>query len=137
MLITKRNDGEQAWAAFEAEALPDYWDRLGWRDPFSSAQFTSRQAAYNERVFRSDAIYTPQLVVDGVRECVGSDRNAARAIVAESMRTPRAPVHVNRGCHSGTRQSPDSRSWRSRTCIQTKERSMKNVMCCGFVAMVV
>jgi hypothetical protein len=72
----------------------DYWDRLGWRDPFSSAQFTSRQAAYNERVFRSDAIYTPQLVVDGVRECVGSDRSAVRAIVAESMRMPRAAVHV-------------------------------------------
>src|SRR5215510_1570876 len=72
----------------------DYWDRLGWRDPFSSAQFTSRQAAYSERVFRSDAIYTPQLVVDGVRECVGSDRSAVRAIVAESMRTPRAAVHV-------------------------------------------
>src|SRR5262249_7758179 len=72
----------------------DYWDRLGWRDPFSAAQFTSRQAAYNERVFRSDAIYTPQLVVDGVRECVGSDRRAVRRIVAESIRTPRAAVHV-------------------------------------------
>jgi len=51
--------------AFEEHV--DYWDRLGWRDPFSSAQFTSRQTPYNERVFRSGAIYTPQLVVDGVR----------------------------------------------------------------------
>jgi hypothetical protein len=72
----------------------DYWDRLGWRDPFSSAQFTSRQTAYHDRVFRSGAIYTPQLVVDGVRECVGSDRGAIRAIVAGSMRTARAAVHV-------------------------------------------
>ena len=72
----------------------DYWDRLGWRDPFSSAQFTNRQTEYNERVFRSDAIYTPQLVVDGARECVGSDRSAIRAIVADSVRRPHAAVSV-------------------------------------------
>jgi hypothetical protein len=72
----------------------DYWDRLGWRDPFSSPQFTSRQTEYNERVFRSGAIYTPQLVVDGVRECVGSDRSAIHAIVADSIRRPRAAVSV-------------------------------------------
>ena len=72
----------------------DYWDRLGWRDPFSSPQFTSRQTEYDDRVFRSNAIYTPQLVVDGVRECVGSDRSAIRAIVADSIRRPRAAVSV-------------------------------------------
>ena len=72
----------------------DYWDQLGWRDPFSSPQFTSRQAEYNDHVFRSNAIYTPQLVVDGVRECVGSDRSAIRAIVADSIRRPRAGVAV-------------------------------------------
>jgi hypothetical protein len=72
----------------------DYWDRLGWRDPFSSPQFTSRQTEYNDRVFRSNAVYTPQLVVDGVRECVGSDRSAIRAIVADSIRRPRAAVSV-------------------------------------------
>ena len=72
----------------------DYWDRLGWRDPFSSAQFTTRQTEYNDRVFRTSAIYTPQLVVDGVRECVGSDRSVIRAIVADSIRRPRAAVPV-------------------------------------------
>ena len=72
----------------------DYWDQLGWRDPFSSPQFTSRQADYNDHVFRSKAIYTPQLVVDGARECVGSDRSAIRAIVADSIRRPRAAVAV-------------------------------------------
>ena len=72
----------------------DYWDRLGWHDPFSSAQFTSRQTEYGARVFRSNAIYTPQLVVDGERECVGSDRGAIGAIVADSIRRPRAAVRV-------------------------------------------
>jgi hypothetical protein len=71
----------------------DYWDRLGWRDPFSSAQFTSRQTEYS-RVLQSNGIYTPQLVVDGERECVGSDRSAIRAIVADSRRKPHAAVRV-------------------------------------------
>jgi hypothetical protein len=72
----------------------DYWDRLGWRDPFSSAQFTTRQTEYSDRVFRTSAIYTPQLVVDGVSECVGSDRSAIGAIVADSIHKPRAAVRV-------------------------------------------
>jgi hypothetical protein len=78
--------------AFEEHV--DYWDRLGWRDPFSSAQFTYRQTEYNERAFRSAAIYTPQLVVDGVGQCVGSDRSAIRAVVADSIRRPHAAVSV-------------------------------------------
>src|SRR6185436_900661 len=72
----------------------DYWDRLGWRDPFSSAQFTTRQTEYSDRVFRTSAIYTPQLVIDGVSECVGSDRSAIGAIVADSIHRPRAAVRV-------------------------------------------
>ena len=77
--------------AFEEHV--DYWDRLGWRDPFSSAQFTSRQTEYSG-VFRSNGIYTPQLVVDGEGECVGSDRSAIRAIVTDSRRRPHAAVRV-------------------------------------------
>lgn len=84
-------DGAQLIAL---EEHVDYWDRLGWRDPFSSEQFTSRQTEYNDRVFRSSAIYTPQLVVDGVRECVGSNRSAIHEIVADSIRRPRAAVRV-------------------------------------------
>src|SRR5579884_2405938 len=51
----------------------DYWDRTGWRDRFSSHDFTTRQQTYADR-FRLDSIYTPQAVVDGEREMVGSDR---------------------------------------------------------------
>ncbi|HSC29291.1 MAG TPA: DUF1223 domain-containing protein, partial [Vicinamibacterales bacterium] len=49
----------------------DYWDRLGWKDPFSSPRFTERQQAYARR-FRLDSIYTPQLVIDGRFETIGS-----------------------------------------------------------------
>ena len=49
----------------------DYWDRLGWRDPFSSPQYTARQQDYTNR-FNFDGVYTPQLVVDGRYGFVGS-----------------------------------------------------------------
>src|SRR5205823_7945904 len=49
-----------------------YWDSLGWKDPFSTPQSTERQRAY-ARLF-GGPIYTPQLVVDGTREMVGSRR---------------------------------------------------------------
>src|ERR1700683_4275790 len=41
----------------------DYWDRLGWKDPFSSPVFTRRQEGYG-RSFRLDSSYTPQMVID-------------------------------------------------------------------------
>jgi hypothetical protein len=68
-----------------------YWDNLGWKDPLSSPQATERQRAYAERFDRGQA-YTPQIVVDGARDLVGSDREA----VFEALRAaPKAaaPVH--------------------------------------------
>jgi hypothetical protein len=75
----------------------DYWDRLGWRDPFSSAVFTKRQADYDARVFGSDRSYTPQLVADGQFECVGSDRAAVRGAVLAAARRPKAAVTIETG----------------------------------------
>jgi hypothetical protein len=46
----------------------DYWNDLGWKDPFSDASFSARQAAYGGRS------YTPQAVIDGGTDVVGSDR---------------------------------------------------------------
>jgi hypothetical protein len=53
----------------------DYWDRLGWKDPFSSAAATRRQDGY-ARLLGLATIYTPQIVVDGHWQAVGSDRAA-------------------------------------------------------------
>jgi hypothetical protein len=50
----------------------DYWDRLGWKDPFSQAQFTQRQYDY-AKWLNSANVYTPQIVVNGTDEFVGSD----------------------------------------------------------------
>jgi hypothetical protein len=58
----------------------DYWDRLGWKDPFSSHDATERQRRYAE-LLGSGAIYTPQMVIDGSREAVGSDRGAVESAI--------------------------------------------------------
>lgn len=65
----------------------DYWNYIGWTDPFSSPRWSERQRAYG-RAFRSNRIYTPQLVVNGQSECVGSNeaevmRRLDRALATE------------------------------------------------------
>jgi hypothetical protein len=62
----------------------DYWDRLGWKDRFSSAAVTSRQRQYQAR-FRTESIYTPQMIVDGRAEFVGGDDSAARRAVERAL----------------------------------------------------
>lgn len=51
----------------------DYWDYIGWKDPYASKDFTIRQRAYARR-FVNNTIYTPQMVVNGEHEFVGSNR---------------------------------------------------------------
>ncbi len=72
----------------------DYWNRLGWRDPFSSPAFTARQSEY-ARALRTDQIYTPQMVIDGRLQVVGSDFAAARRALVDAARAPRARVSVS------------------------------------------
>lgn len=62
----------------------DYWNHLGWRDPFSSADWSRRQAFYVRQLALASA-YTPQAVVNGSRDVVGNNGGAlANAIVAAS-----------------------------------------------------
>jgi hypothetical protein len=74
----------------------DYWDRLGWRDPFSSAQFTERQQDYS-RLFRDAGPYTPEMVVDGVVGFTGNDRAEALRTIAHAARAAKAAVRVSGG----------------------------------------
>ena len=63
----------------------NYWDNLGWKDPFSSDAATVRQSEYGE-AFGGKEIYTPQMIVDGRAEFVGSsDSDALRAIRTASQ----------------------------------------------------
>ncbi len=52
----------------------DYWDRLGWKDAFSSSLFSDRQRDYAVN-FKLESIYTPQAVINGMNEFVGSDKS--------------------------------------------------------------
>src|SRR4051794_8603518 len=72
----------------------DYWDRLGWRDPFSSAAYTSRQSQYDARVFHRNEVYTPQLVIDGRLAAVGSDTGAIQRAIRRAAEGPKAAVDV-------------------------------------------
>ena len=72
----------------------DYWDRLGWRDPFSSPAFSARQSNYDERVFHTGQVYTPQLVIDGWLQRVGSDARAVQRAIEQAATRPKAAVTV-------------------------------------------
>ncbi|MDX2268409.1 MAG: DUF1223 domain-containing protein [Bryobacter sp.] len=61
----------------------DYWNYIGWHDPFSQRLFTARQNGYAQRL-GLDNIYTPQAVVNGTAEMVGSDERRLRAAIARS-----------------------------------------------------
>jgi hypothetical protein len=72
----------------------DYWDRLGWKDPFSSPQFTARQQDYAGRYSR-EGVYTPQLVVDGRFALVGSDSREANAAIQKAAREPKVAIALS------------------------------------------
>jgi hypothetical protein len=72
----------------------DYWDRLGWKDRFSSAALTARQQLYQTR-FGTESIYTPQMVVDGCTEFVGSDASAARKAIEKTLAAPHGRMTID------------------------------------------
>jgi hypothetical protein len=77
-----------------------YWNHLGWSDPFSQPAFTERQNAYGQR-FHLESIYTPQVVVNGEEQVVGSDSEAImRALRAQDRATPMA-IHILSAAASG------------------------------------
>ena len=63
----------------------DYWNGLGWKDPYSTATATARQNDYAQRLGKR-SIYTPQLVVDGAADAVGSQRDDVDALIAAARR---------------------------------------------------
>jgi hypothetical protein len=73
----------------------DYWDQLGWKDPFSSPAFTARQKAYS-RIFNLDGAYTPEMVVDGEAEFNGSDSRQAAEAIAKAVHRKKAEVRISR-----------------------------------------
>jgi len=70
----------------------DYWNQLGWRDPFSLPQFSRRQEQY-ARVLGGD-VYTPEMVIDGREPVLGSDAAAVRKAILRAAGRSKAPVRI-------------------------------------------
>jgi hypothetical protein len=82
----------------------DYWNHLGWSDPYSSAEWTQRQEAYS--AFFKAEMYTPQMVVDGTKQFVGSSGLDARQAIENASRRVETDVSIGPGSADakGTRQ---------------------------------
>ena len=84
----------------------DYWDRLGWRDPFSSHLLTERQQDY-ARLFHDNGPYTPEMVVDGAIGFVGSEAERALQTIAQSARAAKSSVHLTTAAGKVSIQAAD------------------------------
>ena len=80
----------------------DYWDSLGWRDRFSSQQFSARQSAYIERL-RLSSEYTPQMIVDGTDQFAGNDVVHALRAIAQAASTPKLTLSLSQLTVDGNR----------------------------------
>jgi hypothetical protein len=95
--LLEKLDRSQPIAGAEIVVLSehvDYWNHIGWADPYSSAAFSARQEQYARR-FRTQGPYTPQMVVDGRSEFVGSDTRAAETAIRSAIRQPRAGIRID------------------------------------------
>jgi len=71
----------------------DYWNHVGWKDPFSSSFYSDRQSVYGRR-FGLSEVYTPQMVLDGAEQFNGSDRDAAGKAFTKAVTAEKIAVHV-------------------------------------------
>ena len=89
-----RRGRENGSPVFAVAFHVDYWDSLGWPDPFASPDNTTRQRAY-ARALGARGLYTPQMIVDGSDAFVGSDHDRAQGSVASALGRPaRAAVSL-------------------------------------------
>ncbi len=72
----------------------DYWNYLGWKDEFSSALYSQRQNSYSN-TFGLDSNYTPQMVVDGQKEFVGSNYGKAQQAISDALKNDKANIEIS------------------------------------------
>jgi len=72
----------------------DYWNHIGWKDPYSARFYSERQSAYGRR-FGLDSVYTPEMVVDGMSEFVGSNASLANQAFEKALHRPKLPVRLS------------------------------------------
>jgi hypothetical protein len=72
----------------------DYWNDIGWKDPYSSHEYSERQSAYAAQLGLG-SIYTPQMIVDGRFEFVGSDERRAKQAIEDATKVMKTPVSLS------------------------------------------
>jgi hypothetical protein len=78
----------------------DYWDRLGWKDKFSDARYSARQRRYSELL--GSQVYTPQLVINGRSEYIGSNETAVNNAVKNALdQAPAAALNIQGQVQAG------------------------------------
>jgi hypothetical protein len=88
----------------------DYWNYIGWTDPFSSRTWSERQQSY-ARFFHENP-YTPQLVVNGTAYAVGSDERRIRSLIAKAQSEPPAGrIEMKSAIASGVKVTLDLTAW--------------------------
>lgn len=83
-----KKDGRKIFAL---EFHVDYWNRLGWSDPFSDKKYSDRQNEYAAQL-NPNNIYTPQMIVNGKSEFVGSDKSSLNNALESALKTNAAVV---------------------------------------------
>ncbi len=73
----------------------DYWDQLGWKDAFSSAEFSERQRSYAVAK-RLNSSYTPQMIVDGNAEFVGSNARRANDAISKAAAEEKGRIDIRK-----------------------------------------
>ena len=91
LLSRLKRDSRLAGAVIPLAFHVDYWNHQGWSDPFSSSLWSQRQEGY-AHAFRSNRVYTPQLVVNGRTECVGSSEIEVMRRIHEALAAAPAGV---------------------------------------------
>jgi hypothetical protein len=94
LAILNRSQQVEAAEVIVLSEHVDYWNRLGWKDPFSSAQYSNRQSEYSQFFEKNGNVYTPQMVVDGAREFVGSNAGEALKSISEAAKNAKGDVTV-------------------------------------------
>lgn len=101
--LLKNLETQQPVAGVEVipiEEHVDYWNHDGWIDPFSSASWTIRQQEYETKL-KGGTEYTPQMIVDGENQFVGSFLTAALAAITAASRAPQTEVTITAGKPDG------------------------------------
>lgn len=105
----------------------DYWNHIGWTDPFSSATYSRRQQHYAQR-FGLDGVYTPQMIVDGRWQFVGSDeRLATKAIINAAASAKIGLIVQQEGARLVIRSTAPFEAAVDVSVIRAREHAVSNV----------